>query len=282
RKDVKKWFVQYRIFGFKLNVYESKRRIKALEEEVACLRNVLSAAVDLHKLHPATGAERKKQLQCLDVFQTVIKVIERHHLSYFISFGSLLGAVRHKGFIPWDDDIDITMLREDYLKLIPLLKAEFAGSDYVVREAWDNHYQIRICRKTNVKIGMDIFPMDKYSQSDISKQEKKLLNLSLRNGMDKLKHYEHIGEMDVIREHIKDITDNIIGTGNSDIDRPALFYAIDYPHNHDNLVFDYDDIFPLQNVEFEGIKVKAPHNMDRYLKTLYGEYDKLPAKASYE
>ena len=63
------------------------------------------------------NALQEKQLNILKYF---IKVCEKHNLQYFLVGGSTLGAIRHKGFIPWDDDIDVGMPREDYDKLVGL------------------------------------------------------------------------------------------------------------------------------------------------------------------
>ena len=72
---------------------------------------------------------QKKQL---DILKAFISVCEKHHLQYFLVGGSTLGAIRHKGFIPWDDDIDVGMPRKDYDEFIKL-QHEFNGTPYFIQ-----------------------------------------------------------------------------------------------------------------------------------------------------
>ena len=72
---------------------------------------------------------QKKQLEILKAF---IKVCEKYNLRYFLVGGTCLGAARHKGFIPWDDDIDVGMPREDYDKYV-LLQKEYEGTPYFIQ-----------------------------------------------------------------------------------------------------------------------------------------------------
>ena len=60
----------------------------------------------------------------LEVLEIVVDICNRNKLQYFADWGTLLGAVRHQGFIPWDDDIDICLKREDYNQLIQILPQE--------------------------------------------------------------------------------------------------------------------------------------------------------------
>ena len=72
---------------------------------------------------------QEKQLELLKTF---VNVCNKHNLTYFLVYGSALGAIRHKGFIPWDDDIDVGMPRKDYEEYIKL-QSEYEGTPYFIQ-----------------------------------------------------------------------------------------------------------------------------------------------------
>ena len=119
------------------------------------------------------------QQRILDVFKYTVSQIKKYNLRYVACGGTLLGAVRHKGFIPWDDDIDIYMPREDYNKFIAL-------SDEMQRDGFDiysvEHNKGYVCawakvvdintslweveyRQFMTGVFVDIFPLDEFNCS---------------------------------------------------------------------------------------------------------------------
>ena len=74
---------------------------------------------------------RDLQLYMLDILKAIDKICKKHDIQYFLAAGSLLGAVRHKGFIPWDDDVDLYMKVDDYFKFIEVCKKELSDEYYL-------------------------------------------------------------------------------------------------------------------------------------------------------
>ncbi len=119
----------------------------------------------------------KKQVWAveLDLLEQLSAICERHKIKYFAIGGTLLGAVRHKGFIPWDDDIDIGMLRQDYDRFLHVCEKELKAPYFLQTTMTDHcyraHAQIRNSSTTgyaaidetlncNKGIFIDIFPLD--------------------------------------------------------------------------------------------------------------------------
>ncbi len=113
----------------------------------------------------------------LEVLHEVDRVCKKHNIQYFADWGTLLGAVRHKGFIPWDDDMDITMKRPDYTKFCMIAPEEMKGYNVVnihTEPGWNsmltrivNGKRIRFDEEHLKKfhgcpwvVGLDIFPLD--------------------------------------------------------------------------------------------------------------------------
>ena len=113
------------------------------------------------------------ELELLEQFQ---RLCERHQLRYYAIGGTLLGAVRHKGFIPWDDDIDVGMPREDYEKLIQLFQNnEIGNADLFLlfENNKKNKCFAKVMHRKSENMFLDIFPYDLY-HSKLSEEEKDL------------------------------------------------------------------------------------------------------------
>lgn len=127
---------------------------------------------------------RKIQLLLL---QELLKVCNEHNLKIFAAYGTLLGAIRHKGFIPWDDDIDMDMLRPDYDKLVSIAPKAFQPPLFFQEAHTDKNYfkghaQLRYDGTTAIRpddmnapfhqgIFIDIFVMDAVPACDPKKEK---------------------------------------------------------------------------------------------------------------
>lgn len=120
-----------------------------------------------------------------DLLKQYIDFCDKHNLKYFLMAGTLLGAIRHKGFIPWDDDIDVAMPREDYDKFCELAAKEFTGDTFFQSYKTDKNFpyvfsKLRDSNTTFIEkvykhvdmnhgVYLDIFPLDGISKHNANK-----------------------------------------------------------------------------------------------------------------
>lgn len=118
----------------------------------------------------------------LEILEDIKKVCEKHNIQYFAEWGTLLGAVRHGGFIPWDDDMDLCMKRSDYNRFLAVAKKELPQGYSMLNFHDDDDYWQYLTRVVNSRqisfdeerlekfhgfpfvVGIDIFPMDFLAQ----------------------------------------------------------------------------------------------------------------------
>lgn len=129
---------------------------------------------------PASSLLREHQLVLLTMLHEIDRICRKHHISYMLFAGTALGAVRHEGFIPWDDDLDILMLRPEYEKFLKIAPSELDAGIYFLQKEFSEHWPCCFSklRKNNTAciekyhpkdrlvhqgVYIDIFPCDNLS-----------------------------------------------------------------------------------------------------------------------
>ena len=249
------------------------------------------------------------QTQSLEVLQTVHDFCVAHDIKYSLAYGTLIGAIRHKGFIPWDDDIDIIMPRPDYERFVASFSAP--GRDFACEK--DTDYYLNYCRvfdtaktgsTTFLPIGkiykggvwIDVFPAD--GVSDDKEEFVRNIGEVKKNWMMQLRYrYSLASFRDILRTcGIKDflilMAIKLSGQGrkkldfNNDIVRKnavRIPYGVTEHWSQlcilDDGIRNYqlcEDFAETIDAEFEGRSFKIMKGYDRVLRNIYGDYMQLP------
>lgn len=251
---------------------------------------------------------KEVQVLLIDMLQKFADYCERHGLRYHLVGGTLLGAVRHKGFIPWDDDIDVGMPRSDYEKFLELVKTEPVDENYQVISLQEGnsplpfaqliHNRTRVERPSEqfmeeefivLKAFLDIFPQDGWPEEEAA--ARRVVNeakfLRTLNRVSKAR----IGRGATLARKLAKIPVAMIAKmfGPVRINRWLDAYAKRYDYDTSKYVgaITYgvygigerclrEEVVQFVDVEFEGKMFKAPGCWDSYLSGIYGDYMTLP------
>lgn len=274
----------YYVFGIKIS---KKNKLEILKTKNEYLINTINQ-IGADKIPPASGELRQWQLELLDLMKDFDKVCRENGVQYWLDFGTLLGAIRHKGFIPWDDDIDTSMMKSDLDKLLPILSDYYKDTDFLVRKRaiTCNNFQIRI-RHKKYNLGIDIFPVYEYPENNLTKELEKTITEKIiytRDILDK----KYSGKK-LSQQKISEAEQDIIKLQNQIIlpqdklipEHPILFHGIDFPYEEGYYVMPNDMIFPLKKCTFEGMEFYIPNKSEEYLLRLWKNWKHIPQNINF-
>lgn len=276
----------------KLNAYE--KNTNELLESTNFLFNNLYLDYQLTPKGPL------KDIQTLstELLQFIAKVCEKYELEWWLDYGSLLGAIRHKSFIPWDDDVDIGMMRGDYNKLNRILKKEITKHDLgdlitvsyrprkIDGKRVNGFIQLFILHETEshgntIFGGVDIFPYDylndynKETINNVYEDAKNEFYRNLTKGSYFKQLYMGLNVEDAMKAYYKNLN---LNKEKSKYIVPGVEGACG-PHNlYKLMILDADTVFPLKTTEYLDKIFPCPNDSDKYLKSIYGDYMVVPPK----
>lgn len=254
---------------------------------------------------------RKLQLEELNILDEFVRICEENNLRYYSLGGTLLGSIRHKGFIPWDDDVDVAMPRKDYDIFLKLSKEKFIKGFEVITYENDENYRYPWARMIthNMKIinhmanipreefaWIDIIPLDGFPNKGIKRSLHKL-HLSLWWNLNQIVQFDEL-----VDQHRKRST-----LGNIAIKISSLFKwlgkiinykkclrhlnntLMKYPYDMDSdeiinflAAYGFKEVFTRESFatseeyDFEGRKLKGPKDYNSVLSRIYGDYMVIP------
>ena len=259
-------------------------------------------------MEPIVLSEKElKDVQVIEkeMLVQLIDICQKYNLKYYIAYGSLIGVVRHNGFIPWDDDIDVLMPRKDYDVFINIAQKELPQHMFVQNEITDPEYlggftKIRNSNTTFIEINnmkkrmnhgiyIDVFPLDNCPSSRLGQflfdLRKRLFFLRLRCEFviveGEIRHKKSLsGLIQLASKILKIFSSNIERLfANTEQYLRGIkytgcvcnFYACIKKDKYKSEWFQEGTI-----MAFEGIEVIVPKEYDSFLTYQYGDYMKLP------
>ena len=288
---------EYEEVLLKLNVL--KERFDFFEKhttEVLDSNNFLFNNLFLDYDLKAKNLLKSTQDLCSELLLFIGNICKKHDLKWWLDYGNLLGAIRHQNFIPWDDDVDIGMMRKEYNKLTEVIGDEIKEHelDHLLSVSYrkrkienkkiNSFLQIFDVHKTDysgnrIFAGVDVFPYDYLKKYDEEVIEELYYNTKLdyyrelTAGKDYSSAYLGLNPEKVLKNYYSSLNlnleeDNYIIPGVEGSCGPRNLYNL--------FIMKKEDVFPLKEVPYGEYTFYAPNNSHKYLNAIYGEYMEIP------
>lgn len=238
------------------------------------------------RFNPEGSPLRRQQMVMLRMVKELDRICKKHDIPYFLYGGTLLGAFRHNGFIPWDDDLDVAMFRKDYKRLAKVLPDELPDDIAFQNNDTDKNYFFFVAKLRDKRsfldensfdkvfkergIFIDIFPLDRLLPWTQRLRLQSVAYNLFRKGNGNESAMKKIKVLTWFNRHVSFPLlrglSRLSGT-------KALMCDYGIPFHN---IYDPQDVFPLTTHDFEGVQLPVPDNSHHMLQTMYGDYMQLP------
>lgn len=274
---------------------ELRGALEAVQRQVRGLQNHNEIFTDISTAPIAKGGLRLQQQAGAKMLELFDAICRKEKLDYWLGAGNLIGIVRHNGeAVPWDDDVDVYMPREDFEKATKILPKIFKNSDFGLV---DRGFSLKIARYKSTAVSFDIFPIDQYyekveGEEAVAKLHEKIVKSGLYSNSEWIDAAGYgpswsdflvpVWEGKDVKtpEKIKEIKEESLKKWNESLmkgNTPAKdgqlvkgFEKAAFPAKQYS--WSYDWVFPLQRATYMGVEVNIPNNPDKYLRSQYGDY----------
>ena len=238
----------------------------------------------------------------LDILRVIAAFCSAHNISWWLDGGTCLGAMRHGGFIPWDDDIDIGMMRSDYDRFCSLAE-DGLPEGYSLHTSRNTigyaatRFENQEARESSSSMGIfvDVFPYDRlYVDKRLRAKQVRTASIAQKraylyhSSSIVVPHKGFLGRLEQIGCSTMHVVERLLSRG-----------ACSYQDLFDSCIADSNigavsdscltlswpnmapvpisELFPLSSAVFEGIEFPVPHKTGKYLTTMYGDWEKIPS-----
>lgn len=235
---------------------------------------------------------RELQLKEISILEEIDTICRKHNIDYWLDGGTCLGAIRHDGFIPWDDDIDIAIDEKDLPRFVSIAKKELPeylsiqdkteyGKLGFVKVRDLNSYFVEpgddFSKDYNKGIFVDIFPFRSYPDVNPRRMKKIVKRANKSLAILRSQHYYSIRSVaEYFYFGLKYVVNISLFKLACMLTDMKKYYGNTVECNGYGTIHKRNDVFPVKDIQFEGKTFMGPANPDEYLKALYGDYMKLP------
>lgn len=276
------------------NIYKQIKGLKNYKKSYEAEHKKVEFLIDhfdLKDMKPAKGFLRKRQRDLMTFTKEIFDELSGIEINPFLIGGNLIGWIRHNGFVPWDDDIDFGIFRTDFKKLLEYAKTNWMVLEYRDSDQNQMNWIEEVTKKSNGKYILFIYPEHIQVSKGTSCIDRISVDFFLYDFYDDFASFEvhnsyvidlkkQLAKCKNCEERLALLRDSIKKENNTTINSKTIYFGNDscepFLRTFNTKWIDYNTVFPLQTIDYEGVELLIPNKAEEFIKFEYPNYLKLP------